>query len=432
MRLAKNPNDTLFLRSASSARLRLLVTAATVCAVFSATGLAAQEFQYDPVGQLIPGSGVGRVDSQVYVPGMRFPVESAPAYANSQVYRPGGNKYDRQLFPNGEGQCDARNFAYPWGDNYCEIRGWTMPRCPAGTGHQGQDIRGSSCADNTNWVVAAEDGVITSILSISVYLMNNAGTVRHRYLHMDRDRLEVTQGQAVKKGDRIGTMSNWSWHSGDQRRVKHWTTVHLHYDLKADGIYIPTYMSLVKSYENLVGVLGPFNGTFADDDDSPFEADIEAIYEAGITYGCAGGERPRYCPEDSVSRYHMAIFLVRALNLPLSSTNYFSDDNGHKYEQYANALAAAGITRGCGGGKFCGDSNTTRGEMITFLDRATSWSPSSTDYFDDDNGRFYEPHANAAKKAGVTNGCGVRKFCGQDEVTRGQLAAFLSRTLGLR
>ncbi len=254
MRLAKNPNDTLFLRSASSARLRLLVTAATVCAVFSATGLAAQEFQYDPVGQLIPGSGVGRVDSQVYVPGMRFPVESAPAYANSQVYRPGGNKYDRQLFPNGKGQCDARNFAYPWGDNYCEIRGWTMPRCPAGTGHQGQDIRGSSCADNTHWVVAAEDGVITSIKSISVYLMNNAGTVRHRYLHMDRDRLEVTQGQAVKKGDRIGLMSNWAWHSGDQRRVKHWTTVHLHYDLKADGIYIPTYMSLVKSYEALIDV----------------------------------------------------------------------------------------------------------------------------------------------------------------------------------
>ena len=179
MRLAKTPNDTLFLRNASSARLRLLVTAATVCAVFSATGLAAQEFQYDPIGQLIPGSGVGRVDSRVYVPGMRFPVESAPAYANSQVYRPGGNKYDRQLFPNGKGQCDARNFAYPWGDNYCEIRGWTMPRCPAGTGHQGQDIRGSSCADNTHWVVAAEDGVITSIKSISVYLMNNVGTVRY-------------------------------------------------------------------------------------------------------------------------------------------------------------------------------------------------------------------------------------------------------------
>ncbi len=129
----------------------------------------------------------------------------------------------------------------------------------------------------------------------------------------------------------------------------------------------------------------------------------------------------------------MAIFLVRALNLPLSSTNYFSDDNGHKYEQYANALAAAGITLGCGGGgKFCGDRNTTRGEMITFLDRATSWSPSSTDYFDDDNGRFYEPHANAAKDIGVTNGCAARKFCGQDAISREELAAFLSRTLGLR
>ncbi len=176
----------------------------------------------------------------------------------------------------------------------------------------------------------------------------------------------------------------------------------------------------------------PFNGTFADDDDSSFEADIEAIYEAGITKGCAGGERPRYCPEDSVSRYHMAIFLVRAFNLPLSFTNYFDDDNGHKWEAYVNAIARAGITTGCDTRKYCGDRKVTRGEMITFLGRAARWSTSSINYFDDDNGTFWEPWANAAVDSGVTNGCGFRRFCGRREVTRGEIAAFLSRALGLR
>jgi len=178
----------------------------------------------------------------------------------------------------------------------------------------------------------------------------------------------------------------------------------------------------------------PFNGTFSDDDSSIHEADIEAIYQAGITKGCASPPRPRprYCPDDLVSRYHMAIFLVRAFNLPQSSRNYFDDDNGHRFEQYANALARAGITTGCGPRKYCGDRAVTRGEMITFLGRAARWSKLSRNYFDDDNGRFYEPWANAAADMGVTNGCGSRRFCGERVITRAEMAAFLSRTLHLR
>ena len=177
-----------------------------------------------------------------------------------------------------------------------------------------------------------------------------------------------------------------------------------------------------------------FNGTFSDDDSSIHEADIEAIYRAGITKGCAAPPRPRprYCPDDLVSRYHMAIFLVRAFNLPQSSRNYFDDDNGHRFEQHANALARASITTGCGPRKYCGDRAVTRGEMITFLGRAARWSKLSINYFDDDNGRFYEPWANAAADMGVTNGCGVKRFCGERVITRAEVAAFLSRTLHLR
>src|SRR5690606_39747974 len=110
--------------------------------------LPAAAFDYHPPGDLVSGSGQGRVDDVVYAPGMRFPIEEPPAFANSQVYNPGG-----YLGPGG-GQCDAFNYSYPWRDNYCETRQWDMPLCPAGTGHQGQDIRPATCENNKYWGVA--------------------------------------------------------------------------------------------------------------------------------------------------------------------------------------------------------------------------------------------------------------------------------------
>jgi hypothetical protein len=44
--------------------------------------------------------------------------------------------------------------------------------------------------------------------------------------------------------------------------------------------------------------------------------------------------------------------------------------------QYVEALAASGITGGCGGGAFCPDSPVTRRQMAIFLAKALglSWS----------------------------------------------------------
>lgn len=222
---------------------RVLITSAIILLAFPAT---AQEFTYNPPGQLVAGSGQGRDDSTVYVPGMRYPIENAPSFPNSQVWGVGGSQG-----PSG-GQCDERNYSYPWWDNYCESRQWDMPLCPSGTGHQGQDIRPATCDDSTHWSVAAEDGTITSIGSYSVYLVTANGT-QHRYLHMDMSQLAVSQGQQVTKGQRLGLVSN------DFNGTP--TTIHLHYDINqnVDGVgdvYVPTYMSLVESYEQLIGMPG--------------------------------------------------------------------------------------------------------------------------------------------------------------------------------
>jgi MYXO-CTERM domain-containing protein len=206
----------------------------------------AQEFTYSPAGQLVAGSGDGRADDRVYVPNMRFPIEQAPAYANSQVWGNGG------MNGGGGSQCDEANYSYPWWDNYCESRSWDMPLCPSSTGHQGQDIRPGSCVDNTHWTVAAEAGEITSIGSYSVYLQTSSGTI-HRYLHMSPASVIVSVGDEVEEGERLGRISNAF---GDSS-----TTIHLHYDIsmnvEGEGfVYVPTYMSLIRSYEALLGEPG--------------------------------------------------------------------------------------------------------------------------------------------------------------------------------
>jgi len=236
--------------SVSVSLLALLAAFAVTGAAAVAQADEADDFEYLPPGDLIPGSGTGRADDTVFVPGMRYPVESAPSFPNSQVYMNGGG-----LGPGG-GQCDAVNFSYPWRDNYCESRSWDMPLCPSGTGHQGQDIRGATCDKSVHWVVAAADGVVTSIGSYSLYITDADGT-RYDYLHTDS--LQVSEGDTVTRGQRLSKISNEFGGTP--------TTVHLHFNLRqtVDGVgtvYVPPYTSLVESYRALIGpAVEPLQGS---------------------------------------------------------------------------------------------------------------------------------------------------------------------------
>ena len=85
----------------------------------------------------------------------------------------------------------------------------------------------------------------------------------------------------------------------------------------------------------------PPGGTFTDDDDNVFEGAIEAIAAEGITLGCNPPANTRFCPDDQVTRGQMAIFIVRAYNLPATTLDFFTDDAGKVYEDAANLLAQA-------------------------------------------------------------------------------------------
>lgn len=178
-------------------------------------------------------------------------------------------------------------------------------------------------------------------------------------------------------------------------------------------------------------------GAFTDDNGSVHEADIEAIAFAGITRGCNPPGNDHYCPDAAVTRAEMAAFLNRALGLPGSSIDSFADDDGNIFETDINAVAAAGITRGCNpppNTEYCPGRSITRGEMATMLVRAFDHPGSAADWFVDDNSSIHQGAINSIADAGVTRGCNPpdnTRFCPDDPVTRAQMASFLVRSLGL-
>lgn len=163
---------------------------------------------------------------------------------------------------------------------------------------------------------------------------------------------------------------------------------------------------------------------FTDLWDSKFAGSIQWIYDQKITGGCSPS---RYCPVSPVTRGQMAAFLVRAMGLPDATKDYFRDDDGQTFEGAINALAEAGITGGCEPGRFCKDASVSRAQMAAFLVRALGVPSTATDYFSDDDGSTLESAINAMAEAGLTGGCSATSFCPDQPVSREQMAAFLVR-----
>lgn len=165
---------------------------------------------------------------------------------------------------------------------------------------------------------------------------------------------------------------------------------------------------------------------FTDISSSTFKNDILWLEASGITKGCSP---TKFCPDDKVTRGQMAAFLVRGLHLPPTTTDYFTDDNASTFENDINALAKSGITKGCTPTKFCPNDNVTRGQMAAFMVRGLHLPAATKDYFTDDNGTTFEDDINRLAESGITKGCTPTTYCPDDDVTRGQMAAFLHRAL---
>jgi hypothetical protein len=169
--------------------------------------------------------------------------------------------------------------------------------------------------------------------------------------------------------------------------------------------------------------------------DHPFYTDITWLAAERITKGCNPPANDQYCPDDPVTRGQMAAFLTRALTLTNPGTVTFTDDDGSVFEDSIEALGAAGITRGCNpptNDRFCPHSAVTRAEMAAFLSRALGLTARAGNPFSDDEGSVFEADIERLAVAGITRGCNPPAntlYCPDDPVTRGQMAAFLHRAL---
>jgi hypothetical protein len=171
----------------------------------------------------------------------------------------------------------------------------------------------------------------------------------------------------------------------------------------------------------------------------PFHDHIETIFRSGVTAGCGGGN---FCPNSRVSRDQMAVFLMKgehgvAWTPPLATGAVFSDVPASAFAaDWIEALAAEGITAGCGGGRYCPSGLVTRAEMAVFLIKTTHGStytpPQATGVFADVlPGSFAADAIEQLYAEGITSGCGGGNFCPGEPVTRGQMAVFLARAFEL-
>ena len=169
---------------------------------------------------------------------------------------------------------------------------------------------------------------------------------------------------------------------------------------------------------------------------------IERLVNAGITAGCGGGQ---YCPESSVTRAQMAIFLLRGIHGASysppavgSSTGFDDVEPTHWAGAWIKQLAAEGITSGCGNGNYCPEASVTRAQMAVFLLRAkhgSSYRPpatgSSTGFGDVQSTHWAAAWIKQLVVEGITAGCGNGNYCPEQAVTRAQMAVFLVRTFSI-
>jgi murein DD-endopeptidase MepM/ murein hydrolase activator NlpD len=215
------------------------------------------DFTYRPTGDIIANSGArrqaGRADLTAYSQ-IRFPLQ-APAFIHSQSF---GKRHPSD-------KSDQPSGLYPWRDNFCEARSFSVGQCASGFGHQGEDIRPGACPPQKQAanacdvkqqpILAVRDGIVirsskqqAATLQINTYNEH----IRFRYMHMNPSTMDadaVLNGRHLAEGEKIGVVSNYLDHPNGTSR-------HLHFDVQVftrDGwIWVNPYVTLISAYERLI------------------------------------------------------------------------------------------------------------------------------------------------------------------------------------
>lgn len=155
-----------------------------------------------------------------------------------------------------------------------------------------------------------------------------------------------------------------------------------------------------------------------------------------VTNGCT---TTTFCPTDPLTRGQLAALLIRSIygdKFTYPQTPYFTDaPANHPFFPYIQKLRESGITVGCTATLFCPEASVTRRQVAVFIIRAKfgslfgeSFSFPSSPYFTDvaaNDPTF--PFLQKFRELGITRGCAANAFCPDLAITREQAAVLLVR-----
>ncbi len=154
--------------------------------------------------------------------------------------------------------------------------------------------------------------------------------------------------------------------------------------------------------------------------------------------GCADSDE--FCPNDDLPRWEMAVLLARILdraNPPATGSSRFADvDPGAWWSRHVERLAELGIVEGCETDplRFCPDDPVDRGQMAAYLARAFDLDRGVRAGFADvPADHVFADDIDRLAAARITAGCDrdPARYCPRRHVTRGEMATFLARAIGL-
>lgn len=107
---------------------------------------------------------------------------------------------------------------------------------------------------------------------------------------------------------------------------------------------------------------------FSDIKGHMFESNIKAVLHAGFM---SGDNTDKFRPDDTLTRYEMAVILQKSFNLLADKDAPFNDiPSGHWAANYVRALYSNGVTNGVGPNQYGGEHSVTREQFAKFMHNA--------------------------------------------------------------
>ena len=171
-----------------------------------------------------------------------------------------------------------------------------------------------------------------------------------------------------------------------------------------------------------------------------FHRFVERVFRRGVTGGCGNGN---YCPDASVTREQMAVFLLRAREgvgyvPPPCVTPTFTDvPCSSPFAPWIEELVRRSVSGGCGPATYCPGAAVTREQMAVFLLRTLlgpAYTPpgcTAAAFTDVPCSSPFARWIYDLVSRRITGGCGPATYCPTQAATRGQMSVFLVATFGL-